>query len=120
MATGSDQHVEETLQYFIFPVLYDNSSVVVQLEQLRVECFSFLSELSSSYIWHDQGINLLPITDSAQGKAISRTLFFTFQQIASGCLHDDGSILPIVKTFSDLDRIDNNTGRISSQNPIDC
>lgn len=62
MATVGDQHVEDdTVEYFVFPTILDDASVVDKLEELRIECFSILSDLSRSYIWHHDGINLVAV-----------------------------------------------------------
>ena len=78
MATVSDQHVEEdTVEYFVFSALTDNASVVDQLEELRVECFSLLNDNSQSYIWHHDGINLVAIHEGKTARLHQKGLVNT-------------------------------------------
>lgn len=91
MATVSDQHVEDdTVEYFVFPALSNDAGVVDQLEELRVECFSLLNELSRSYIWHHDGINLVTIHE---GKTTSHKNHCALVALVSRLIHRNLPIL---------------------------
>ena len=59
MATKNGElHVEDTIEYFIYPSLSPNRSLADQLDELRVECFTALMQRSRSYIWHEESVQL--------------------------------------------------------------
>lgn len=60
---------EDSVEYWIFPELSHGGDDAERLEELRTKCFTFLSAKSRSYIWHEDGINLIQRNES--GKIIA-------------------------------------------------
>lgn len=55
---------EDFVEYWIFPELSHSGDDAERLEELRTKCFTFLSVKSRSYIWHEDGINLIQRNES--------------------------------------------------------
>ena len=70
MADSTDTHVEQddAVEYWIFPDLsLVDCNHSEKLEERRVQCFSVLNQHLESYIWHEEGINLV-VQSPTQGK----------------------------------------------------
>ena len=65
-----DTHVEQddAVEYWIFPDLsLVDCNHAEKLEEWRVQCFSVLKQHLESYIWHEEGINLVVVQSPTKG-----------------------------------------------------
>lgn len=65
--THVDVADEDAVSYWIFPDWNESEIDDDRLEEFRTKCFTFLSERSGPYIWHEDAINLKPVGPDSTG-----------------------------------------------------
>lgn len=79
MAPG-ETHVyeEDVVHYWIFPDLTGECDELEKLESFKTRCFTFLSELSGNYIWHEDSITLRAIQQSTSSLGKMPSISFDY------------------------------------------
>nr|CAH0102844.1 unnamed protein product [Daphnia galeata] len=56
--TSSRVELEDSVEYWLFPNIFEGEDELEKLEAFRTRCFTFVHDQSRNYIWHEDSIKL--------------------------------------------------------------
>lgn len=65
--TSSRVELEDSVEYWLFPNIFEGEDELEKLEAFRTRCFTFVHDQSRNYIWHEDSIKLNIIPNRTAG-----------------------------------------------------